>query len=629
MVKKYFVIDFDSTFIKLEGLEELFKISLQQNPKKSEIVKKISQLTTQGMEGKIGFAQSLEKRVKLLKAGREEINRTINVLNRNISPSVLKNKAFFRENKDRIFIISGGFKELIVPVVAPFGISEDHVLANQFVFTGKGQIRGFDKTNPLSQDGGKSKAVKALKLDGEVVVIGDGFTDFEIKQSGVAKQFYAYAENVSRPKVHQKADQILNNFNEFVAGQDQIQPFSFPKAKIQALLLENIDPGAVEIFEKEGYQVELMTRALTEDELIEKIPKIHLLGIRSKTKVTARVLQNAPKLMSVGAFCIGTDQMDLPALTEKGIAVFNAPFQNTRSVVELAIGEMIMLMRGIFAKSSLMHQGVWDKSAKNSNEIRGKKLGIIGYGKIGSQLSVLAEDIGMEVYVYDHSEKLALGNARKCKSLAELLKIADVISVHVSGDRKNTNIIGEKEFVQMKDGVIFLNLSRGFVVELPALEKYLRSGKIRGAALDVFPTEPKGKDDPFKSTLQGLTNVILTPHIAGSTAEAQKEIAQFVSGKLIDYVNTGNTYLSVNIPNIQLTAQKNSHRLLHLHQNVPGILAQINNILAEHKININGQYLKTNDQIGYVITDVDKKYDQKVLSELKTIPNTIRFRILY
>jgi D-3-phosphoglycerate dehydrogenase len=297
--------------------------------------------------------------------------------------------------------------------------------------------------------------------------------------------------------------------------------------------------------------------------------------------------------------------------------------------VELVIGEIIMLMRGITEKNRQLHDGKWDKSAKNSNEIRGKSLGIIGYGNIGSQLSVLAEALGMKVYYYDKVEKLALGNAQKCKTLRELLKKADVLTIHVDGDPNNKNLFGEKEFAQMKDNAVFLNLSRGFVVDLDALAANLRSGKLRGAAVDVFPYEPKTNDERFESPLLGIPNLILTPHIGGSTEEAQAHIGEYVPDNIISYVNTGSSFTSVNFPNLQLPLQRNVHRLIHIHHNKPGILAKINTILSNHKINIEGQYLKTNEQIGYVITDINKKYNEKVIEELKKIEHTIKFRVLY
>jgi D-3-phosphoglycerate dehydrogenase len=338
---------------------------------------------------------------------------------------------------------------------------------------------------------------------------------------------------------------------------------------------------------------------------------------------------NASRLMAVGAFCIGTNQIDLAECEKRGIAVFNAPYSNTRSVVELAIGEMIMLTRDIFTKSNKMHQGVWDKSATNSYEIRGKKLGLVGYGSIGTQLSVIAEAMGMEVYFYDAVDKLALGNAKKCKTLEELLSISDFISMHVDGRKTNSNIIGEKEFAMMKDNVIFINLSRGHVVDIPALVNALKSGKVWGAAVDVFPYEPKTNDEEFMNELRSLPRVILTPHIGGSTEEAQANIGEFVPSKLLQFMNNGSTYGSVNFPELQLPALEDAHRLLHVHQNVPGILAKINGIFAKYNVNIKGQYLKTTNNIGYVITDVAKEYADEIVEELKGLDNTIKFRMLY
>lgn len=633
---KFFIIDFDSTFITVEGLDELAKISLSNDPKKIVL---IEQITKDGMTGKIGFRESLEKRLKLMSFGKPEIEKTARLLRKKISPSILRNKKFFKQNSGKIYLISGGFEELIFPVVSEFGIPKSHILANKFIFKGNKAI-GFDKKRPTSQAQGKARAVKDLKLDGEVIVVGDGYTDLEIKKLGVAEKFIAFTENVKRESIIKEADFLARDFDEFLFLEKIPSNLSYPKSRMKALLLENIEKSAVQILEKEGYQVEYLKTALDEEELIQKIKDVSVLGIRSKTKITQNILNHAKKLKVVGTFSIGTDQMDLKAMYTSGVAAFNAPFQNTRSVVELAIGEMIMLMRGAVDKNNKLHQGIWDKSAQGSNEIRGKTLGIIGYGNIGSQLSVLAENLGMDVIFYDEVEKLALGNAKRVGSLKELLKTADVVSVHVSGDKSNTNIISEKEFELMKEGVVFINLSRGFVVDIKALVRYLKNGKIRGAGLDVFPKEPKSRDEPFKSELQNLPNVIITPHIAGSTEEAQKNIAEFVSGKIIDFMNTGNTYLSVNLPNIQLPEQGSAHRLLHLHKNVPGVLAAINKVLAENRINILGQYLKTNEEVGYVITDVNerssfargsqnKKYDTKIFEELKKIPDTISFRVLY
>jgi D-3-phosphoglycerate dehydrogenase len=404
---------------------------------------------------------------------------------------------------------------------------------------------------------------------------------------------------------------------------------SYPKHKINVLLLENIHANALTVFGHEGYQIETVNEALDEEELIARIKDVHILGIRSKTQVSARILEHANKLMCIGTFCIGTNQIDLNACSKKGIVVFNAPYSNTRSVVELAVGEMILLMRNVVTKSNGMHAGKWDKGAAHSVEIRGKKLGLIGYGNIGSQFSIIAEALGMQVFFYDVVDKLPLGNAHKCKTMNEVFQLADVISLHVDGRESNLNLIGEAEFLSMKDHVIFMNLSRGHIVDIHALKSAIETGKVKGASLDVFPHEPKSNQDMFTSELQGLPNVILTPHIGGSTEEAQANIGDFVAVKIQSYINKGDTYGAVNFPEVQLPSFDNSHRLLHIHENVPGILASINAIYAKNNINIQAQYLKTVDEVGYVITDISTDYHTDVLQELKNIPHTIKFRILY
>ena len=398
--------------------------------------------------------------------------------------------------------------------------------------------------------------------------------------------------------------------------------------KIRALLLENIHPEAVLRLESEGYLVETLGGALDEDELIERIGDVTLLGIRSKTQVTARVLANAPRLAAVGAFCIGTDQIDLPVATGSGVAVFNAPFSNTRSVVELAISEIIALTRRLTEKNSAMHAGVWNKDAVGSHEIRGRSLGIVGYGNIGTQLSVLAENLGMSVYFFDVADKLALGNAKRCESLDELLEVADVVTLHVDGRAGNSGFFGEDQFQRMRQGSLFLNLSRGFVIDHAALRRHLDSGHIAGAAVDVFPVEPKTRGDEFRSELRGLPNVILTPHIGGSTEEAQADIGRFVANKLTSFVGDGNTTLSVNLPPIALPQQDATHRIAHVHRNMPGVLAQVNSILAAHSVNIEGQLLATRGEFGYLLTDVGSDYSDEVLDELRAMAATIGLRVL-
>jgi D-3-phosphoglycerate dehydrogenase / 2-oxoglutarate reductase len=398
--------------------------------------------------------------------------------------------------------------------------------------------------------------------------------------------------------------------------------------KVRALLLENIHPVAVQRLAADGFFVESAGSALDEDELIERLDGVHLLGIRSKTRVSARVLDAAPHLAAVGAFCIGTDQIDLAAASRAGVAVFNAPFSNTRSVVELALAEIIALTRRLAEKNSAMHAGVWDKDAEGSHEVRGRALGIVGYGNIGAQLSVLAENLGMTVYFYDTADKLALGNAKRCACLAELLDVADVVTLHVDGRPGNSGLFGDEQFARMRPGSLFLNLSRGFVIDHAALRRHLVAGHLAGAAVDVFPKEPKGRGEEFHSQLRGLPNVILTPHIGGSTEEAQADIGGFVAGKLAQFVADGNTTLSVNLPPVALPLPGQTHRIAHVHHNTPGVLAQVNSILAGHSVNIEGQLLATRGEYGYLLTDVGCDYSDEVLARLREMAQTIRLRVI-
>lgn len=626
-----YVIDFDSTFTKVEGLDELAAIALKGHKDRDKIVGEIKSITDKGMAGEIGFADSLKARVDLLPANRSHVHELIEFLMGKISDSFARNEAFLRENAASVYIVSSGFKDFIVPVAMSMGVLEENIYANTFVYDADGNITGYDKTNLLSQDKGKVKLLQSLDFEGDIYAIGDGYTDYELRESGLANKFFAFTENVSRKKVTDVADEVVASFDEFLYINDLNRAQSYPKSKIKVLLLENVHPNGVKAFKSEGFQVELLKGALDEDELIEQIKGVSILGLRSKTNLTKRVLEhpNASRLMAVGAFCIGTNQINLDECERRGIAVFNAPYSNTRSVVEMAIGEMIILTRDIMTKSNKMHEGIWDKSAKNSYEIRGKKLGLVGYGSIGTQISVIAEALGMEVHFYDAVDKLALGNAKKCKTLEELLNISDFISLHVDGRKTNANLIGEKEFAQMKDNVIFVNLSRGHVVEIPALVNALKSGKVWGAAVDVFPSEPKTNDEEFINELRGLPRVILTPHVGGSTEEAQANIGEFVPSKLLQFMNNGSTYGSVNFPELQLPPLEDAHRMLHIHQNVPGILAKINNVFAKYNVNIKGQYLKTTNEIGYVITDIAKLYADEIVEELKDIDHTIKFRMLY
>lgn len=626
---KKFIIDFDSTFTRVEALDILGEISLSNDPKRNEKLQAIKDITDKGMDGSLTFRESLEQRLQILQANKSQIMELIVALKLKVSKSFERNRDWLKDNAEDVFIISNGFKDFIIPIVTEYGIKEENVFANDFVYDQTGKIIDFNRENPLSKNKGKSETLRSINLEGDIYVIGDGYTDYEIKASGLANKFYAFTENVNRPQVTSQADHIAPSFDEILYINKLNTKFSYPKSRIKVLLLENVHPIALELLKEEGYQVEVASGALSEEELCEKIRGISILGIRSKTNVTKKVLEHANRLLAIGAFCIGTNQIDLEECQKRGVAVFNAPFSNTRSVVEMAIAEIIFLMRRFQDKSVGMHQGKWDKSATGSFEIRGKKLGIVGYGNIGAQLSVLAENLGMNVFYYDVIERLALGNATKLNSLEELLATCDVISLHVDGRKENKCLIDKDKIAKMKPGALLVNLSRGHVVDIAALRDGILSGHIGGCAVDVFPEEPKNNKEPFTSELIGLPNTILTPHIGGSTLEAQENIARFVPGKIMEYVNTGNTYNSVNFPNIQLPFLKEAHRLIHLHQNEPGVLAKINQVLANYQINIVGQYLKTNEKIGYVITDIDKVYDAEAIEALKNIPGTIRFRTLY
>jgi D-3-phosphoglycerate dehydrogenase len=391
----------------------------------------------------------------------------------------------------------------------------------------------------------------------------------------------------------------------------------------KALLLENLDPVATELLRSAGYDVESRREALDEADLFDALDGVDVLGIRSKTRVTAEVLHGRPGLAAIGAFCIGTNQIDLAAASAGGTAVFNAPFSNTRSVVEIALAEIICLARRLLDRDRALHAGTWDKSAAGSHEIRGRTLGIVGYGNIGSQLSVLAEALGMRVLFYDLEDKLALGNAEACDSLDELLERSETVSLHVDGRMGNAGLFGEQQFARMPRRSLFLNLSRGFVVDHEALRAHIISGHLAGAAIDVFPDEPKAQGDAFNSVLRGLPNVILTPHVGGSTEEAQYDIGRFVAGKLVDYSRSGTTTLSVNLPTVALHGGS-AARFALLHHNVPGVLAQVDALVGEHGLNVDGQVLSTRGQLGYAVTDVNGDLPVVLLDSLRALPETVR-----
>ena len=405
---------------------------------------------------------------------------------------------------------------------------------------------------------------------------------------------------------------------------------SIDKHKIRFLLLEGIDASAIAVLRAAGYsQIESLAGSPSDDELRLKLADAHFVGIRSRTQLSAEVLAHAPKLIAIGCFCIGTNQVDLVAARQRGIAVFNAPYSNTRSVAELVLAEAILLMRGVPEKSAVAHRGGWLKSARNAHEIRGKTLGIVGYGAIGSQLSVLAEALGMQVVFVDVLSKLPLGNARQLASLAELLASADVVSLHVPENPSTEWLIGEKEIALMKPGALLINASRGSVVEIDALANALKQQRLSGAAIDVFPLEPQSNADVFESPLRCLDNVILTPHIGGSTLEAQENIGTEVAEKLVKYSDNGTSTSSVNFPEVALPAHPGKHRLLHVHRNVPGVLSRINQVFADNHINIAAQYLQTREDLGYVVIDIDAAHSDTALAKLAGVAGTLRTRVLF
>ena len=408
------------------------------------------------------------------------------------------------------------------------------------------------------------------------------------------------------------------------------QNTSLEKSKIKILLLEGVHQSALDTLNAHGYtNIEYLTGSLPEAELLQRVKDAHFIGIRSRTQLTEEVFAAAEKLVAVGCFCIGTNQVNLAAATMRGVAVFNAPFSNTRSVAELVIAEAILLLRGVAEKNAKAHRGEWQKTAKNSYEIRGKKLGIVGYGSIGSQLSVISESLGMDVYFYDVVTKLPLGNATQLGSMKELLNTCDIVSLHVPETPATKDMMGEAQFAEMKQGSIFINAARGTVVVIDALCKALSEQRLLGAAIDVFPVEPRTNNDEFISPLREFDNVILTPHVGGSTLEAQENIGYEVAEKLIKYSDNGSSITSVNFPEVSLPEHPDVHRLLHVHENIPGVLSAINNVFSDNNINISGQYLQTNEKVGYVVIDVDADTSKVALSKLKQVKGTVRCRRLF
>lgn len=627
--QKNIIIDFDSTFASVEALEEIAEIVLKGRKDKAKILNEIKTITNLGVDGTITFNESLSRRMDLLRMHRDDLEKLVRRLKRKISTSFSRNKAFFKKYEGNIYIISNGFKDFIDPVVADYGIDSDHVLANTFLYDEMGWVKGFDENNLLAHSKGKSRTLNNLNLPGESYVIGDSYTDYEMREAGIAHKFFAFTENVLRENILEKADHITPSFDEFLYVNDMPSALSYPKNRIKVLLLDGVDEQASDTFEKEGYQVIRSPKKISKSALFKSLKEVSILGVPAHFTVNEELLKHTNRLMAIGIFGGGTNQTDLLATANRGIIVFNAPYANTRSLVELAIGNIIMLFRNVPYLSRQLQDGKWIKSKYPGQEIRNKKLGIIGYGNSGTQLSVLAESLGMNVYYYDIYEKQAIGNATPCHSLRDLLRRVDVVSIQVDNRPENKGFFGKREFKAMRDGAYLVNLSSGLAVDLEELYKNLKSKKLSGAAIDVFAEEPDSFQTSFSSRLTQLDNVLLTPHIGGHTVEAIQNTAAILPAQIIDYVNTGSTFNGTNFPSLQLPSLKNAHRLIHIHQNTPGILAQINSTFAKHQINIIGQYLQTTETIGYVITDINRKYSPEVLKDLREIEATIKFRVLY
>jgi len=598
MQQPWFIIDFDSTFTQVEAMEELAAMSLKNDPEKDAIIEQIKHLTDLAMDGKMPFNKSLKARIALLSAKKYHINMLVNKLRKKVSPSFARNKAFFKQYQGRVLIVSGGFKEFIVPVVKSFNIDENCVYANTFIYDKKNNIIGADEDNFLAQNGGKVKLLKQLKLKGKVIAIGDGYTDYEMRESGMAEQFFAFTENIARERVIAKADYIAPSLDEILYKMKLPMALSFPKSRITAVLLGKDTFTAESFFQLEGYKVIKRETLTTKTQTDLKEASI----IVSSLKQEIENLNSFTKLISLAVWGGYNFQFNTHIAQQMAVPIFNAPFANTRSVVELGLGFMFQLSR------------------QTNTELRGKKIGIIGYGNAGSLMGVLAQNLGMEVLYFDEKDRAPLGNAIACKTIVDLLKKANFVVVLNS---KNTGtILAEKEIKQMQPLSCLINLSYDDSIDFLAAQKLVQSKKLFGLAVDFQ------KEENFNK-IEINSQIIATLNKRNNNKETQQNIAHFTTQKIIQYINTGNIGSSLNFPEIQLPALVGSHRFIHIHKNKPGILAKINAVLAKNKINIIGQYLKTNESLGYVITDVAKKYDNEVISELKKIEFTLKFRVIY
>ncbi len=603
MKPTFYIFDFDSTFTEVEAMEELAEISLANDPEKELLIEKIKQLTDMAMDGNMPFNKSLKARIALLSAKKYHIGMLVNRLRKRVSHSFVRNKKFFKEERENIYIVSGGFKEFIVPIVKPYFVDPSHVFANTFVYDNKNNIVGADEDNFLSQENGKVKLLKQLKLQGNVVVIGDGYTDYQIYEAGLAHKFFAYTENVSRAKVLERAEWIAPSLDEILYTEKLPMALSFPKTRLKAVLWGEETFLAEQALKAEGYKIEKLPIKSNKLILKQGIHDAHLL-LFSEAADLSKVSLKEIKLLTAGVWGEQVNAELGDKWAQSGVAIFGSEYAHTRSIAELALLLILQLNRNLGA------------------ELQGKRLGIIGYGHSGSMISVMCEHLGMEVFYYDIDEKPALGNAKRVKLIPDLLKKCDTLVLSTGKRFGNEELIGAKELKQMHDGAILINLSYDITVDLKACQAALNSGKLAGFGMDFMNQNPV--ENNWKEN-----NIVLSYQSRMATKQVQQNTANMLGERLIGFINSGNTKGSINFPALNLPALLQSHRFIHVHQNKAGVLAQINGILAQHKINITGQYLKTNDSIGYVITDVNKQYSEKVLDDLRAVPETIKFRVLY